>query len=47
MLKFPIPGATFVVPMSPIRLLLVSRELQKELADVLPVTADAAHVAAK
>jgi serine protease Do len=47
LLKFPVPGATFVVPMSQIGHFLANGDVANELADVLPVTAQAAHVAPK
>jgi len=40
-LKFPVPGATFVVPTTQIRFLLTNRDVASELADVLSATAQA------
>jgi len=47
LLKFPVPGATFVVPTTQIRLFLANKDVASELADVLPVTAQATHIAPK
>lgn len=41
-LKFPVPGATFVVPMTQIRPFLTSPESAAELRTLLPATAQAA-----
>jgi hypothetical protein len=41
-LKFPVPGATFVVPMAQIRPFLARPEVSAELRSLLPGTAQAA-----
>lgn len=41
-LKFPVPGATFVVPMTQIRTFLKSPEVAAELRELLPATTQAA-----
>ena len=41
-LKFPVPGETFVVPMTQIRPFLTSPEVVAELRNLLPATAQAA-----
>jgi serine protease Do len=46
-LKFPLPGETFVVPMTQIRPFLASTEVATELPDLLPVTAHATPVLPK
>ncbi len=38
-LKFPIPGETYVMPMTQIRLFLTSTDVATELPDLLPITA--------
>jgi hypothetical protein len=40
-LKFPVPGATFVVPMTQIRPFLTRPESMAELQNLLPATAQA------
>lgn len=46
-LKFPVPGATFVVPLAQIRLFLAGPEAASELQGLLPLTAHAAPDAPK
>ncbi len=47
LLKFPVPGATFVVPTTQIPLLLTNRDAANELAGVLPAAAQTTHVVPK
>ena len=46
-LKFPVPGSTFVVPMAEIRPFLASKDVANELTGLLPVTAKSIHAAPK
>ncbi|HSB67894.1 MAG TPA: serine protease [Candidatus Methylomirabilis sp.] len=46
-LKFPVPGATFVVPMTQIRPFLASPDVANELPGLLPVPAQAKHLPGK
>jgi len=46
-LKFPVPGSTFVVPLTQIRQFLTSVEAANELRGLLPITAQAAPGAPK
>ena len=46
-LKFPVPGSTFVVPMAEIRPFLASKDAANEVTGLLPSTAQALHAAPK